>query len=269
MRVRVIQAGSIYSDGGYAWYQLLSSTDPYEADSGFVSDYNNLIWSDEFNNDGTPDSSNWTAEIGTGDNGWGNFEEQYYTDNSDNLIVEDGNLKITARAENFMGSDYTSARITTQDKFEFTNGRVEIRAKLPTGGGTWPALWMLGSNFPSVGWPTCGEIDIMEHVGNSQNEVLATVHWDNGGSAANFSQSTTVSGVSDDFHIYTLEWRPDEILILVDDIEYFTFSYDSTFPFSQDFFLIFNVAMGGTLGGNIDSGFSQSTMEIDYVRVYQ
>lgn len=269
MRVRVIQDGSIYADGGYAWYQLLSSTNPYDAATGFDSDYTDLIWQDEFDTNGAPDSSKWTAEIGTGVDGWGNFEEQYYTDDASNLIVEDGLLKITAEAESFMGSDYTSARITTQDKLEFTHGRVEIRAKLPQGGGTWPAFWMLGANFDTVGWPASGEIDIMEHVGNNQNEVLATVHWDNGGSPANFSQSTTVSTASDEFHIYTLEWRPDEILMLVDDMEYFTFSYDSSFPFDQDFFLIFNVAMGGTLGGTIDSGFSQSTMEIDYVRVYQ
>ena len=270
MRVRVIQAGSIYSDGGYAWYQLLSSTNPYEAVSGFESDYNDLVWADEFDTDGAPNVSNWTYDIGTGDNGWGNNEEQYYTDTQTNVVVDGGNLKITAKAESFMGSNYTSARIKSQDLFEFQNGRVEIKAKLPEGGGTWPGLWMLGANFPDVGWPTSGEIDIMEHVGNNPNEILGTVHWDGGGgSPASFNQTTTIANASSEFHIYTLEWREDQILIAVDNEVYFTFDYDTSFPFNQDFFLVFNVAMGGTLGGSIDSGFTESSMEIDYVRVYQ
>jgi len=270
MRVRVIQAGSIYDNGGFAWYQLLSSTDPYEAGSGFESEYNNLVWSDEFETDGAPNPSNWTYDIGTGTNGWGNNESQYYTDDPSNVVVENGNLIISAKAESFMGSDYTSARIKTQDLFEFTNGRVEIRAKMPEGGGTWPALWLLGANFPEVSWPASGEIDILEHVGNNQDMALATVHWDTGGGVpGSFSESTTVSGISSEFHTYTLEWREDTIMILVDDTEYFTFAFDDTFPFDKDFFLIFNVAMGGNLGGDIDPAFTESSMEIDYVRVYQ
>lgn len=269
MRVRVIQAGSIYSDGGYAWYQLLSSTDPYESGNSneLETEYTNLVWSDEFDVDGAPNSANWTYDLGAG--GWGNGEQQYYTDDPSNIVIENGNLVITAKAESFMGSNYTSARIRTQDLFEFQNGRVEIRAKLPEGGGTWPALWMLGANFPDVGWPACGEIDIMEHVGNNPNEILGTVHWDNSGSTASFNEVFSATNVSSEFHIYTLEWRDDELLIAVDNEVYFTFGYDASMPFNQDFFLVFNIAMGGTLGGSIDSGFTESAMEVDYVRVYQ
>lgn len=257
-------------DPNLAWYHKYSTSPPDNGGGGFDSEYNTLVWADEFDVDGAPNPANWTYDIGTGTNGWGNFESQYYTDDPSNVIVEDGHLKIMAKAESFMGSDYTSSRIKTQDLFEFTNGRVEIRAKLPEGGGTWPALWMLGANFPEVSWPAAGEIDIMEHVGNNQDQVLATVHWDQGGgSPAQFSQSTTVEGASTDFHTYTLEWRDDELIILVDDQVYFNFAYDETFPFNQDFFFIFNVAMGGTLGGDIDPAFSEATMEIDYVRVYQ
>jgi len=257
-------------DPNLAWYHKYSTSPPDDGGGGFDSEYNTLVWADEFDVDGAPDPANWTYDIGTGTNGWGNFEEQYYTDDASNVIVEGGNLKITAKAESFMGSDYTSSRIKTQDLFEFTNGRVEIRAKLPEGGGTWPALWMLGANFPEVSWPASGEIDIMEHVGNNQDQVLATVHWDQGGGTpANFSQNTTVEGASTDFHTYTLEWRDDEIIMLVDDQVYFNFAYDETFPFNQDFFFIFNIAMGGTLGGAIDPGFTESVLEVDYVRVYQ
>ena len=269
MRVRVIQAGSIYDNGGFAWYQLLSSTDPYTAGNGFESEFDTLVWADEFDTDGAPDPANWTYDIGTGTDGWGNFEEQYYTDEADNVIVEGGSLKITAKAESFMGSDYTSSRLKSENLFEFQNGRVEIRAKLPEGGGTWPALWMLGSNFDQVGWPASGEVDIMEHLGNNPGEILGTVHWDNAGSNASFNETTTIEDVFSEFHTYTLEWRDDEILILVDDDLYFTFAYDASFPFNQDFFFILNVAMGGTLGGTIDPGFTEATMEIDYIRVYQ
>lgn len=125
-----------------------------------------LIWSDEFNLDGAPDATKWAYDIGTGDWGWGNNEAQYYTSRADNVKVQNGVLKIIAQRENYSGSNYTSARIKTQGKFTFKYGRVEMRAKLPSGGGTWPALWMLGNNITTAGWPACGEIDIMEHLGN-------------------------------------------------------------------------------------------------------
>ena len=126
---------------------------------------NGLIWSDEFDTNGSPSSDNWTYDIGNGEYGWGNNEEQYYT--RTNATVTEGVLQINAKRELYRGSNYTSSRLKTQGRFSFTYGRVEVRAKLPEGGGTWPAIWMLGENITSVGWPECGEIDIMEHKGNN------------------------------------------------------------------------------------------------------
>ncbi len=167
------------------------------------------------------------------------------------------------------GSAFTSARVKTQDLQEFTFGRVEARAKLPTGGGTWPAIWMLGANFPEVGWPMAGELDIMEHVGNRQNEIFGSTHDPNnhGGNAR--TGSTIVSGVSNDFHIYEMEWTATEIRFAVDGNVYHTVSNDASLPFNQDFFFIMNVAMGGTFGGDIDPSFTESTMEVDYIRLFQ
>jgi len=228
-----------------------------------------LVWAEEFNEAGAPCSENWSYDIGTGDNGWGNGEEQYYTSEQSNVIVENGSLKITAIAESFNGSDYTSTRLKTQDKFEFTYGRVEARAKLPTGGGTWPAIWTLGADFETNPWPAAGEMDIMEHVGNQQNTIFSSLHFpgNSGGNAV--TQSTFVPNVSDDFHIYEMEWTPTQIIFSADGTPYHTFPNNGTLPFDKDFFLIVNVAMGGNFGGNIDPNFNQSSMEIDYIRVYQ
>lgn len=228
-----------------------------------------LIWSDEFNENGSPSTSKWGYNIGAG--GWGNGESQYYTSRSDNVIVEDGLLKIIAKKENYMGSEYTSARLKTESKFDFKYGRVDIRAKLPSSQGTWPALWMLGANFSSVGWPQCGEIDIMEQTGWDKSTILGTCHWLNqaDSTTASYGLTTTVSNATTNFHIYSLIWTETEIKILVDDVEYYVLALNSDLPFNNDFFLIFNVAMGGSLGGTIDSGFTFDTMEIDYVRVYQ
>ena len=251
------------------WYHKYSTEDS-SADNDLNSIYTDLIWSDEFDTDGAPDAANWTYDIGTGDNGWGNGEAQYYTDAASNVLVTGGNLVITAKAETFMGSDYTSSRIKTQDLFEFTSGRVEIRAKLPEGEGTWPALWMLGANFPEVSWPASGEMDIMEHVGNNQDVVLSTVHYDSGdGTPTSSGANRMVENASSEFHTYTLEWRPDQIIMAIDNEVFFSFDHDNTLPFQNDFFLIFNVAMGGTLGGDIDAAFTESSLEVDYVRVYQ
>jgi beta-glucanase (GH16 family) len=163
----------------------------------------------------------------------------------------------------------TSARIKTQDLQEFTYGRAEIRAKLPTGGGTWPALWMLGANFPEVGWPQAGEMDIMEHVGNQQDIIFGTTHDpDNFGGNAR-TGSTLVEGVSEEFHVYEMEWTETEIQFAVDGQVYHTVSNDAGKPFNEDFFFIMNVAMGGTFGGSIDPNFESSAMEVDYIRFFQ
>ena len=180
-----------------------------------------------------------------------------------------GVLKITAKAESFQGSDYTSGRVKTNQNFDFTYGRIEARAKLPTGGGTWPAIWMLGSDYQTNTWPACGEMDIMEHVGNIQDEVFSSLHYPGNSGGNAISQSINVSGASDEFHVYGLEWTDDEIKFSVDGNVYHTVANTQLLPFDSDFFIILNVAMGGSFGGNIDPSFESSSMEIDYIRVYQ
>lgn len=389
--------------------------------------FTNLVWSDEFDTDGAPDPANWTYDLGNGDNGWGNQELQSYTSDPSNVIVEGGNLKITARAEGSSGAGvyyfdefqlsdagnttqvgfqdfegaapaftnfgggfaevidnpdasglnttatvgrftkptgsetfagsffdvsapldlsttdqirvktwsptvgtlvklklensangaeafevdvntsmmnaweelvfdfsmapdftydrvviffdfgstgsagpaYSSARIKSEGLQEFTYGRVAARAKLPTGGGTWPAIWMLGGDYLTNPWPAAGEMDIMEHVGNQQDIVFASTHDPNnfGGNAR--TGSVLVTGASEEFHLYEMEWTETEIKFAVDGVVFHTVSNDGTLPFNKDFFFILNVAMGGTFGGNVDPNFMESTMEIDYIRMYQ
>jgi hypothetical protein len=228
-----------------------------------------LVWEENFNDDGAPCGTTWNFELGNGGNGWGNGEQQFYTDSPTNIVVEGGVLKITARAEEFNGSEYTSGRITTKDKFEFTYGKVEARAKLPTGGGTWPAIWMLGADFEVNPWPAAGEMDIMEHVGNDQDRIFSTVHYPGNSGGGGVGNSTVVVGASEDFHIYSIEWTPEQIICSVDGNPHFLFNNDSSLPFNKDFFLILNVAMGGNFGGDIDPNFTESTMEIDYIKVFQ
>lgn len=267
---RMVVRAVMGNDAGLAWYHTFTTTLPVEGEGGAEEDtFDNLIWSDEFDVDGAPDASNWTYDLGTGQNGWGNNESQYYTDRSENIEVADGILRITAQAEDFSGSDFTSARIKTQDLFEFTYGRVEVSAKLPQGGGTWPAIWMLGANFAEVGWPDTGEIDIMEHVGNQQNTIFSTLHFPGNSGGNAISESIVVSDASEAFHVYATEWTATQIRFYVDDELFHTFDNNENLPFDHDFFLILNVAMGGNFGGDIDPSFTASTMEVDYVRVYQ
>jgi hypothetical protein len=261
-------------DDPLAWYSTFvpengSSDGGNDSANSDDITFETLVWSEEFDQDGAPDPSTWNYDIGTGDNGWGNGESQYYTDRAENVIVENGLLQITAKRENFNGSGFTSSRIQSSQKFDFTFGRVEVRAKLPSGGGTWPAIWLLGSNFSQVGWPTCGEIDIMEHVGNQQDLIFGSTHDPNNFAGNARTGSTQVTGVSDDFHIYAIEWLDSEIRFFVDDQMYHTVDNNASLPFNKDFFFIMNVAIGGTFGGNIDPAFTQSSMEVDYIRVYQ
>ncbi|NKI33063.1 family 16 glycosylhydrolase [Croceivirga thetidis] len=392
-----------------------------------VTVFTTLVWADEFNTDGAPDAANWDYDLGTGDNGWGNGEIQSYTSDATNVIVEGGNLKITARAEeatgegvyyfddfqlldaggvsqsvvedfegaapaftdfggattevisnpdasgvntsatvarttkslgsetfaasffdvspaidvpanptisvktwspianavvrlkiedsndgnNFAEVDattstsgaweeltfdfsgaatfnydriviffdfgnpgtaapaYSSARIKSEGLQEFTYGRVETRAKLPTGGGTWPAIWMLGADYQTNPWPGAGEMDIMEHVGNNQDVVLGSTHDPNNFGGNSRTGTVTVEGASDEFHIYEMEWTQDSIMFAVDGVVFHSVTNDGTLPFNKDFFFILNVAMGGSLGGDIDPAFTESTMEVDYIRMYQ
>ncbi|OYX84354.1 MAG: laminarinase [Flavobacteriales bacterium 32-34-25] len=224
MVVRLVQG----NNAALAWYLIFTTTIPTSSPD---PDYTVLKFSDEFNTDGAPDATKWTYDLGTGTDGWGNNEAQSYTNASDNVIVAGGSLKITAKK---VGSSYTSARLKTEGKFDFTYGKVEVRAKLPVGGGTWPAIWMLGADYATNSWPACGEIDIME-----------------------------------EFHVYKTVWSPASVKIYVDDVLFHTVTNDSSLPFNKDFFMILNVAMGGTFGGTIDPAFTQSSMEVDYVRVYQ
>ena len=233
----------------------------------------NLLWSEEFNYTGLPDANFWNMETGGG--GWGNNELQYYTSTESNAKVEGGVLTITAREESVGGRDYTSARITTQNKFDFKYGRIEARIKLPYGQGIWPAFWMLGANFSSVGWPSCGEIDIMEMVGGGgrENTCHSTIHWDNNGDHAAYGESYSLSSgtFADDFHIFSVEWDAQRIRGLVDGTQYFVADITPAglSEFQENFFIILNVAVGGNWPGSPDATteFPQ-TMEVDYIRVY-
>lgn len=258
-------------NGEFDWWFILTADSGDEEEpeeQSFQTEFTDLLWSDEFDGNAL-DTANWNYEIGNGDNGWGNGEAQYYTNSEDNVKVQDGNLVITAKRESESGFDFTSARITTKDKFEFTYGRIEVKAKMPGGGGTWPAIWMLGANFSEVDWPATGEIDIMEWVGNNPIRTSSALHFP-GNSGGNASVGeTTITNATSEFHTYTAEWTEENITFLLDGEVYFIFDNDISKPFNKDFFLILNVAMGGTLGGTIADDFQESSMEIDYVRVYQ
>ncbi len=260
MVVRAIQG----NNPALAWYHTFTTTKPTQT---AAEDFTNLIWSDDFNTDGAPDSAKWGYDLGAG--GWGNNELQNYTSSSSNVIVSGGTLKITAKAQALGTANYTSTRLKSQGKFQFKYGKVEVRAKLPVGGGTWPAIWMLGDNITSVGWPACGEIDIMEHKGNFPNVIYGSLHYPGHSGGNSNSNTTTISGASTDFHIYKAIWSSSSIQFFVDNVMYHYFANTSSVPFNADFFLLLNVAMGGDFGGTIDPAFVQSTMEVDYVKVYQ
>lgn len=228
-----------------------------------------LIWSEEFNVSGLPDTAKWVYDIGTGENGWGNQELEYYTDSIQNASVQDGLLKINAVKENFKNKQYTSARILTRGKFSFKYGRVEARAKLPAGVGTWPAIWMLGENKETVGWPACGEIDIMEHRGSELNKIFATLHYPGHYGSGGNGNTIMISNAATSFHIYAMEWSAAELKFYVDDTLYHSVSNAASMPFNQNFYIILNVAMGGFFAGAVDPAFTSAAMEVDYVRVYQ
>jgi len=264
MVVRCIDAKNDF----LAWYFTFTTTPPGGGGGTEPDDYTVLSWSDEFNVNGAVDPTKWTYDIGNGDGGWGNQEKQYYTNRSSNIKVEGGNLIITAKKELFSGFDYTSARIKTQGIYDFKYGKVEMRAKLATGGGTWPAIWSLGKNVTSVTWPACGEIDFLEHVGNEQNKIFGSLHYPgfSGGNAV--TGSKVISNASTEFHTYKVIWNDKNIRFFVDDVIYQTATNSSSLPFNANFFMIMNVAMGGNFGGAIDPAFTESSMEVDYIRVY-
>ncbi len=232
-------------------------------------------WNDEFDYAGAPDPAKWNYDIGG--HGWGNNELQYYTNSTDNAIVGDGHLTITARLQTFGGSKYTSARMVTRNKGDFLYGRLEVRAKLPEGKGTWPAIWMLPTDWNYGDWPRSGEIDIMEHVGYDPNKVHFSVHTQ----AYNHSIGTQKSGTRviptamSDFHKYRVDWTPYAVRGYFDDVLVFTFVNEgkgaATWPFDKRFHLLLNIAVGGNWGGvqGVDDLVFPATMEVDYVRYYK
>jgi len=233
----------------------------------------NLLWSEEFNTPGSVNPEKWAFEEGY----IRNDEKQFYTKNLENCRIENGQLVIEARKEAYKNFKYTSASITTQNKKEFLYGRIEVRAKLPTGKGAWPAIWMLGTNIDKSGWPLCGEIDIMENVGFDPHKVHGNIHTKsyNHTLGTNKGNSTIDSTLSNSFHVYSINWTPEKIDFFLDDKLYFSFTNDNkgditTWPFSKPHYLILNLAIGGFWGGKegIDDSIFPHQYLIDYVRYY-
>lgn len=237
-----------------------------------------LVWQDEFDYTGLPDSTKWDYDQEGNNAGWGNREAQYYTrGNKENARVEDGVLRVTALKKDFQGKAYTSARLMSKASWKY--GRVEVSARVPDGRGTWSAIWMMpgGWTFNDGNWPDIGEIDIMEHVGHELGVIHASAHsrdyqWQKG------TQKTAVVNypkVSEKFHTYTLEWNRDVMYMFVNDSLYFTYENEglgvNKWPYNKPFYLIMNIAVGGAWGGmkGIDTAAFPQTMEVDYVRIYQ
>ena len=248
--------------------------------------FNTLVWSDEFNYSGALDPNKWHHQVIPIINGtdWANGELQHYTSRISNSYVNNGSLKIKAIRENYTYNNstkpYTSARLNS--KFAFQYGRVDVRAKLPAEAGTWPAIWTLGANinetgnyfgntYGSVGWPVCGEIDIMEQNGWNKTNLIGHLHYSNSNtnSYQNEGGTTYIADSSGEYHIYSLIWTENTIQILLDDVVFFERENSQEIPYDNPHYLLLNIAMGGNLGGNVPSSFSEAIMEIDYVRVYE
>jgi beta-glucanase (GH16 family) len=244
-------------------------------DQQTVARFTELTLSEEFDTDGQPNPSIWGYEIGTGENGWGNQELQYYTDRSDNVTVQNGVLLITAREESFEGSAYTSARLITKDKFEQRYGRFEARIRLPYGQGIWPAFWMLGADIDENPWPGAGEIDIMEYRGQEPTVLIGSMHGPgySAGEAISKEYELTNDRFDTGFHIFGIEWGPEYVNFYVDDVLYNQITPEDVpgpWVFNKPFYILMNVAVGGTFVGSPDEEtvFPQ-TMLVDYVRVYK
>jgi beta-glucanase (GH16 family) len=231
-----------------------------------------LVWQDEFDGDGLADPERWDYEVGL----VRNRERQFYTrSRAANARVEGGMLVIEARREQYEGADYTSASLTS--RASWTYGRIEVRARVPKGRGTWPAIWTLGVNKPDVGWPACGEIDVMEHVGFDPGRIHANIHTQayNHVQRTNKGNSLMVARPDEEFHLYESIWTPEKIEVLVDGDRYFTFDKESggeaVWPFDKPQYLIVNLAIGGSWGGQkgIDDAAFPARFEVDYVRVYR
>lgn len=234
------------------------------------------VWADEFNYVGLPDSTKWGYDVGGG--GWGNNELEYYTlKRKENARVETGNLIIQAHKESFGGREYTSARLVSKGRGDWTYGKIEVRAKLPKGRGSWPAIWMLASqsSYGDAYWPDNGEIDVMEHVGYDPGIVHCSIHTENYNHTKGTQRSAKrpVNNFDTEFHLYSVEWTPLGIKGYIDNINYFTFNSDGdwrNWPFDKPFHLLLNIAVGGNWGGvqGVDDAIFPIQMEVDYVRVY-
>lgn len=239
-----------------------------------------LVWSDEFNYKGLPDSTKWNYEVG--DNGWGNNEKEYYMEKSLENSYADGNvLHIVALHKKMGNADYTSAKLTTYQKFSLQYGKVEVMAKLPSGKGTWPAIWMLPESLlkGEEDWPLCGEIDIMEHVGKNPGFIHVSLH----SKLYNHIISTQVThfeklpDVFNTFHKYAIEWTKESIIFYIDDKLFYAttrgedgrVSTNEGWPFDKPYYLILNLAIGGNWGGEIDNSIFPAEMQVDYVRFYK
>lgn len=254
----------------FSLLSFLSIGSVWSADDDYT-----LVWSEEFDSEGV-NTQNWNFETGGG--GWGNQELQYYTNRPENSFIRNQKLVIKVLHEEYGTRNYTSARITTKDKFSVKYGKIEARIKLPKGKGTWPAFWMMPQSSAYGAWPRSGEVDIMEHVGAKPTMISYAMHTyeKNGSRGNNWYNQINGEGVEDDFHVYDIEWFEDRFVFNFDGVKQVTYwnnllgDYKS-WPFDQEFYIILNVAMGGIMGGSIDDAIFNSDveMEVDYVRVYQ
>ena len=244
-------------------------------DTQQVINFTRLVMQDEFDQDGAPDPSLWSFEIGRGQNGWGNNELQYYTDRPENVVVQNGIMVITARQESYQGAGYTSARLITKDKFEQRYGRFEARIRLPYGQGIWPAFWMLGADIDANPWPAAGEIDIMEYRGQEPTVILGSVHGPgySAGNAITKRYDLVNDRFDTGFHVFGIEWGEDYVNYYVDDVLYNQITPEDVtgeWVFNKPFYILINLAVGGDFVGspNAETVFPQ-TMLVDYVRVYE
>ena len=269
-------SSSVSSTTSSSWSAAIGSSNSSSSSNKVTEPAEVYFWNDEFDGEAI-DTSKWMFEIGTGSNGWGNNEKEYYTSRKDNAYIKDGVLHICAKKEDYEGQKYTSARMLTKGKFAFKYGTVEARIALPTGKGIWPAFWMLGENFDTVGWPACGEIDIIESV-NSENIVYGTNHWANGSEYATYGNNT--GNYRDQqhkmditqFHTYKFTWDEKYIRMFVDDFMYHEILIENntgdTEEFHKPFFFLLNVAVAGNWPGfEVDDAQFPNEMLVDYIRV--
>jgi beta-glucanase (GH16 family) len=232
-----------------------------------------VAWSDEFDTNGAPDPTKWTYDIGG--SGWGNNELEYYTNTTNNAVIKDGILTIIAKKESMGGMNYTSSRMASKNGSDMLYGRIEVKAKIPAGTGTWPAIWMLPNDYAYGSWPNSGEIDIMEHVGYDPNNVHFSVHNQlyNGGNSKTSTLNIPTAFI--EFHVYRADWTPTAVKGYYDDKLIFTYANDGKgsagWPYDKPFHILLNLAVGGNWGGikGVDDSIFPVSMQVDYVRFYK